>query len=58
MIYDDEYKFKKILGAGRHGTVCLFENVNTNQEFAVKFDPLNGKAILLTECLFLKEFSD
>jgi len=35
----------------------LFENINTKEIVAVKFDPAEGNPNVLTECLFLKEFT-
>ena len=37
--------------------MCLFQDPSSKQDVAIKFDPVVGNPNVLTECLFLREFS-
>ena len=53
-----EYRFLEMVGFGGQGTVCVFEEKSTGQNYAVKFDPLPPNSPnVLRECLFLREFA-
>ena len=46
----------KVLASGGQGTDCMFENVDTKERCAVKFDPNDkGDSSVLKECLFLRK---
>ena len=47
-----------MLKAGGQGVVCIYEDTQTKEKFAVKFDPFEGNPNVITECLFLKDYSE
>ena len=51
-----EFVFKKVIGTGGQGTVCIYKERSTGTDYAVKFDAI-GQNTVLSECLYLKEFS-
>ena len=55
-ICNGDYVFKKLVGYGGQGTVCIYTEKATNIDHAVKFDAV-GQNNVLNECLFLKDFS-
>ena len=55
-ICNGDYVFKKLVGYGGQGTVCIYTERATNTDYAVKFDAV-GQNNVLTECMFLRDFS-
>jgi serine/threonine protein kinase len=53
------FEFVKVLGEGGQGTVCMYRDILSQVEYAVKFAPENTTdQSLLTECLLLKDNGD
>ena len=55
-ICNGDFVFKKHIGYGGQGTVCIYTEVATKTDYAVKFDAV-GQNNVLTECLFLRDFA-
>ena len=56
-ICNGDYVFKKLVGYGGQGTVCIYTEKETKTDYAVKFDAVGQNNVLL-ECIFLRDFAD